>query len=200
MTSGTSAQQTQWDSTATDPSIDFDLSLPISPWDLVGQRFQSLLWQVGADERRFDDRLREARESRDREKEHDVKEKAAVKQEGRAQEVEYVVQREGIDNGGRIMPMGETEDEWPQEVEFVYIPEDKVDGTHSEVEWNENLKNILLESGLGIEWNKDTRLGEGMGDEDYRDYEDAPLLMGLKLLPVDSLEIKPAELPDIHSD
>lgn len=170
----------------------------MSPWDLAGGRFQSLLWQAGAEERRFDNQLREARESRDREKELGVEQKESVK-EGKIREAKYDVPRQESDSG-RILPFGETEDEWVEEGEFVYVPGDKVDGTHSEAEWNENLRKILLESGLGIEWNKDTGLDEGMGDEEYRDYEDAPMIMGLKLLPVDTLEIKPAELPDIHSD
>lgn len=175
----------------------------MSPWDLAGGRFQSLLWQVGAEERRFDNRLREARESRDRKKQLHVEQNETVKQDGKMHEAEYDAQRKESGKSGRIVPIGETEDEWIEEGEFVYVPEDKVDGTHSEmgeVEWNENLKKILLESGLGIEWNKDTGLDEGMGDGEYRDHEDAPIIMGLKLLPIDTLEIKAVDLTDIHSD
>ena len=197
--SGTSAKQKKGHNFAADSPIDLDSSPPTSSWDLAGRTFQSLLWQVSAEERRFDDQLKEARESRDREKELGVEQKEAVKQEGKVREAEYDVLRQESDKSGQILPLGEREDEWIEE-EFVYLPEDKVDGTHSEAEWNENLRKILLESGLGIEWNKDTGLDKGMGDEQYRDYEDAPMIMGLKLLPVDTLEMKPTELPNIHSD
>ena len=203
--SGTSARRYRRRDTVTeaiDSLFPFSTSDDVtSPQYFAGERFKSLLWEMSSEERRFDKKLREARELRDRKKEHEIEKQVEEKSE---REQDDVGENEEIwtEKHGRREELGGV-----READSLVTPENgRLNSEWGEVEWNQDLqRKILLELGLAVEWNEDSssEQDEGGGNGEYGD---APVRMGLKLLLADALKIKYADandainLLDSHTD
>ena len=190
----------------------------LSPWDLEGKRFQSLLWELSSEERHFDLRLKEAREIRDAEKmaeqERERKEplgetgdKRERKKRVRGVREEEREKREGV---GKMVERWREEEreeweEWRGEGDFRAETMETPSlgpGLHSdwnEVEWNQDKRKILMELGLAVEWNSDANLEREGGADGER--PDGPEFMGLTLLSADHFSTEHASKPlSTHTD
>ena len=181
-----------------DDVMDDDV-INVSPWELEGVRFQAALWETTAEERLISSELRLSRELRALEREMEDtmaqqafalrRRKEAVLQQQRKQrrreKMTFHERETRNDQYFRDLERDVEEMIREQKRELGGFPEE---GQRSEVKGqrvehrNRDWRKMLVELGLALEWNADSRSIEKREDDIY----DTPVIKGLKLLPADN--------------
>ena len=153
------------------------------------ERFKSLLWELSTGERMFESKMKSAQELRDRKK-----------RERKAAEQQHTLKKEDVAGNGQSEHEAEGHGDsggvrwWEDEQvppEWAPIGETL---SPSEEEQRKIQQKALLELGLAVAWNGDSTPAPVLpGDREEQEKGEekrssqVPVMMGLKLLPVDAL-------------